>query len=226
MRVLDVGCGEGVTTRSLGTAVHPIHVLGLGPDPDELARARRATRHAAVSTAEFLCAEPDRLPLPAACVDVVFCHDLLEHLPRRAAVLREFFRVLRPGGTLSLSTVDWGRAQLRPKTVNVDAALRGRHLVYRRAGGDPFAGKRVVEWVEHAGFRDIRSRVRYHPGGSYRQLAQDIEAYLAAAIQETLQGPEGVWDQQLASAARSARMWARGDSGEFSQCWVETLATR
>lgn len=221
MRVIDVGCRDEASTRSLGTAAHPIEVLGLTWSHGDGLAARNAARRASVSTVDFVVGEPHRLPLPAGSVDVVFCHDVVEHVVAPWPVLTEFFRVLRPGGTLALSTVDWGRVKLRPRTANVDAALRGRHVLHRRAGGDPFAGRRVPEWLRRAGFHDVRSRVRYYPGGDYLALAREVEASLAAAID----GPGGL-DQQLVSAARSAWMWVRGGQGEFSQCWVETLATR
>lgn len=175
-----------------------------------------------MSTVEFVVSRPESLPLCSGVADVVFSHGLLETAVAPMAVLAEFFRVLRPGGTLALSTVDWSKARLRPRTANVDAALRGWNLLQRRLGVDPFAGRRVADWVQRAGFRDVRSRARHHADIGYLALAREVEAGLAAAIHR----PDGGPDQQLASAARSAWMWVRDGSGDFSQCWVETLATR
>lgn len=220
MRVLDIGCGDGRRTTGLGTAVHPVHVLGLDVDPRRLAEARRTGELAAVTTTDFVASAPGALAVRSASVDVVFVHELLAREPDPMALLAEIARVLRPGGVLALSTPDWGRARVKPRTANVDAALRGWHLLWRRGGGDPFAGRRVDEWVARAGFRDIRSKTRFRGGVEYRQLARTIESRLAAALDG-----EGM-DQQLASAARSAWMWVRGGQGEVSQCWVETLAVR
>ncbi|PRX44759.1 ubiquinone/menaquinone biosynthesis C-methylase UbiE [Prauserella shujinwangii] len=222
MRVLDVGCQGGTATLSLGTAVHPVHAVGVDRDHGRLAAARQSARRAAVSTVDFLAAAPHALPLPPGSVDLAFSHALLESVSSPLEVLAELARVLRPGGTLALSTADWSRAKLRPKTANVDAALRGAYLLQRRAGGNPFAGRHVADWVERAGFRDVRVRARFHAAVGYRELAHRVEERLAAAVQ----APEGERDQQLASAARSAWMWVRGGGGDFSQCWVEVLARR
>ncbi|TKG69981.1 class I SAM-dependent methyltransferase [Prauserella endophytica] len=219
MRVVDVGCGRGAITLSLGTAAHPISVLGVDADVAEVALARKSAERARVSTVDFIAACPEGLPLPSSSVDVVFSHALLEHVPQPQAVLAECARVLRPGGTLAVSTPDWSKAKLRPKTANVDAALRGRHLLHRRAGGDPFAGRHVADWVVRAGFRDVRAKARFHAEIGYRELAERVEAELAEAIHIRQ-------DQQLASAARSAWMWVRNGNGEFAQCWMEVLATR
>jgi SAM-dependent methyltransferase len=221
MRVLDVGCGLGAVTLAFATAVHPVHVLGIDPAPGQLARADVVARRRGVSSVDFVAGSADRLPLPDTAVDVVFAHALIERVPDPAHVLAELFRVLRPGGTLALSTSDWGRAKLRPRTANVDAALRGYFLLLRGSGGDPFAGRRVAERVERAGFQDVRARARHRPGLEYRELAGRVESGLAEAL-----GQPGGHNPQLASAARSAWSWARGGRGEFSQCWTELIATR
>ncbi|OQO92895.1 SAM-dependent methyltransferase [Saccharomonospora piscinae] len=222
MRVLDVGCRGAVTTASLGTATHPVHVLGLGGDPEQLRRARRANERAAVSTTSFASSRARALAVRSESVDVVYAHGVLDREPEPMVVLAEFLRVLRPGGLLALSTPDWSRTRVKPKTANVDAALRGWNLVRRREGGDPAAGRHVEDWVRRAGFRDIRSRPRFHSGNDYRGLALTIENELAGALRDAENG----MDPQLASAARSAWMWVRGGQGEVSECWVETIAAR
>lgn len=217
-RVLDVGCGPGSITLGLAPAGR---VLGVDCELGQVARARAAASLANISTVDFLAASVYRLPLADESVDVAFSHALFEHLAHPADALAELRRVLRPGGCLALSTSDWSRAELRPRTANVVAALRGHYLLRRRSGGDPFAGKRLTGYVEQAGFRVIRTRTRHRADLSYRELARYVETRLVAALNEP--GPDR---DQLASAARSAWTWARGTDGHFQQCWVELLATR
>ncbi|WP_158887627.1 class I SAM-dependent methyltransferase [Amycolatopsis anabasis] len=215
MRVLDVGCGPGSITA--GLAVTGCRVLGV----DAALSRERLVRATPSSTVDFIAASVYALPLPDGCADLVFAHALFEHLSRPAAALAELRRVLRPGGALALSTSDWSRARLRPRTANVDAALRGHYLLRRRAGGDPFAGKHLPGHVADAGFREIRTHARYRPDLTYRELATYIERRLAAAV-----ATPSPHRDQLAAAARSARAWTESTDGDFSQCWVEILATR
>ncbi|GAA5163226.1 MULTISPECIES: class I SAM-dependent methyltransferase [Amycolatopsis] len=212
MLVLDVGCGPGSITRGFVPLVGEGRVLGVDVEPRQFLRE---------STVDFVAGSVYALPVPSESVDVVFAHALFEHLGRPVEALREIRRVLRPGGTLALSTSDWSRARLRPKTVNVVAALRGHYLLRRRAGGDPFAGKHIASYAEQAGFREIHTHARFRPDMGYRELARYVESRLDAALSASSEDRD-----QLASAARSAWAWSHAGDGDFLQCWEELLAVK
>ncbi len=216
--VVDLGCGPGSITLGLAPESR---VAGLDRDAGQVELARAAARRAGRSTVDYLVASAYDLPFASGSVDVAFSHALFEHLTAPMDALAELRRVLRPGGRLALSTSDWSKARLRPKTANVDAALRGHYLLRRQAGGNPFAGRVIAEQCAAAGFTEVVSRARYRSDMSYRDLAKYVEARLEAALKGN-----GRDRDQLASAARSAWMWTRGGDGDFSQCWVEVTATR
>ena len=54
--------------------------------------------------ADIACADPEHIPLPDAAVDVVVAADVLQHMPAPDAAIREFHRILRPGGFLYITT--------------------------------------------------------------------------------------------------------------------------
>ncbi|WP_326956771.1 MULTISPECIES: methyltransferase domain-containing protein [unclassified Amycolatopsis] len=220
MWVVDLGCGPGSITLGLGAGSR---VTGVDRDAGQVAMARDSARRAGRSTVDFVVASAYALPFDDGCVDVAFSHALFEHLAAPVAALAELRRVLKPGGRLALSTSDWSKARLRPKTANVDAALRGHYLLRRRAGGDPFAGRKIADHCAAAGFAEIVSRPRYREDMTYRDLARYVESRLDAAISDPDYGRDR---DQLASAARSAWTWVRSGDGDFSQCWVELTATR
>ncbi|MGW4486009.1 class I SAM-dependent methyltransferase [Amycolatopsis sp. NPDC004368] len=196
MRVVDLGCGRGTIT------------LGFS---------------AGESTMDYFEIDPLDLPFPTSSADVAFSHALLERVPDPLAVLAELHRVLRPGGRLALSTSDWGRARLRPKTANVDAALRGYYLLLRRSGANPFAGRSIATQVSDSGFTEVITRTRHRSDLAYRDLATFVEQSLAAALAD----PAHPDRDQLTSAARSAYSWTRtAGPGDFLQCWTELTATR
>ncbi|WP_027942802.1 methyltransferase domain-containing protein [Amycolatopsis taiwanensis] len=213
LRVLDVGCGPGTITSGFTPLVGDSgRVLGVDP---------YFAQFPGESTVDFVAGSVYALPVPADSFDVVFAHALFEHLARPAEALAELRRVLRPGGRLALSTSDWSRARLRPRTANVDAALRGHYLLRRRAGGDPFAGRKVADLVSRAGFRDVNTHARFRPDMPYRALARYIETRLDEALTASTTDRD-----QLASAARSAWSWSHSGDGDFTQCWIELTATK
>ncbi len=97
-RVLDVGCGEGWFAAALSEA--GFEVVGLDVAEEPLRRARR--RHAGLDLRQV---EPDAAwPLQDASFDAVWAGEAIEHVADTAAWLSEVRRVLRPHGTLALST--------------------------------------------------------------------------------------------------------------------------
>ncbi|PYQ53355.1 MAG: hypothetical protein DMF78_09160 [Acidobacteria bacterium] len=96
-RVLDAGCG-----RSLFTEIRPawpFRIVAADVDHDLL-----ASRRAEFREIDWVVAGAHPLPFRGATFDGVFAGELIEHLAEPAAGVAEFARVLRPGGTLILTT--------------------------------------------------------------------------------------------------------------------------
>ena len=95
-RALDLGCGDGRLTRELDAA----ELTAADVSPVALARAARRLPDARVAELE-----PDApLPFDDGSFDLVLCAETIEHVRDVQLFLSEIRRVLRPGGTLALST--------------------------------------------------------------------------------------------------------------------------
>jgi ubiquinone/menaquinone biosynthesis C-methylase UbiE len=97
--IVDVGCGWGRSFELLAARFAPERMIGLDIDGAMVrAAASRCARQAlAVSLAQASAAQ---IPLPAGSVDMVFCHQTFHHLVDQERAVREFRRILRPGGLL------------------------------------------------------------------------------------------------------------------------------
>ena len=103
-RVADIGCGGGLLAESLARSGARVTAIDLSPSMIEIARLHAAGEGLAIDyrrqTAAALC------EAEAETFDVVTCMEMLEHVPEPATVVHTLAGLLRPGGSLFVSTLN------------------------------------------------------------------------------------------------------------------------
>jgi ubiquinone/menaquinone biosynthesis C-methylase UbiE len=97
--IVDVGCGWGRSFKLLHDRFGPTRLIGVDIDPEMLSASGKEVSQYDFPV-EFRLESSSRLSLPNESVDMVFSQQTFHHLVDQVGAIREFHRVLKPGGVL------------------------------------------------------------------------------------------------------------------------------
>ncbi|MGH9019823.1 MAG: methyltransferase domain-containing protein [Acidimicrobiales bacterium] len=227
-RVIDVGCGPGTITAGLARRVAPGAVVGIDREESVVSAARAA--HAGTDNLSFEVGDAYQLELLDESADVVYLHQVLQHLSDPVAALVEARRVLRVGGLVAVRDADYGEFVWAPRDARLDRWLSLYHEVTAGLGGDADAGRRLPDWVRAAGFDDLvvsastwtfataDERRWWGQLWAERVVASDFATHALAARLTTR--------EELGSIAQGFRDWVETEGGHFVVVHVEVVARR
>ncbi len=149
--VLDIGSGGGIDAFLAAQRVGPTgRVLGVDMTPAMLQRARRAAEAGGYANVTFRHGYAESLPAEDASIDVLLSNCVINLAEDKAAVFREAFRVLRPGGRLEINDMVFGGAVL--------PSLRTSAEGWSECISGALPEAEYLDLVKQAGFVDVTAR--------------------------------------------------------------------
>ena len=152
--VLDIGCGCG------GAAIHFIKkhgaksVLGIDTELLVIKRAQElALKNDVNDFVEFRCVEPGPLDIPNESVELVFSKEVFLHISNKDDLLKDIYRVLKPGGLVAVS--DWMRIDDNPPSLQMEEYIKAEGLDM-----DMISLKHYEKLLNDTGFFDITIKDR------------------------------------------------------------------
>lgn len=208
--VLDAGCGPATITTGIAQAIFPGRATAMDTAHDQLERGHRLAQGREIMNIGFVAASACEMPFADHSFDVVFAHDLMEHLCDPAQAMREFHRVLRPGGFIAVCTPDWNACSLTPHSMAVGRAIQAfRHLQQRR-NGDTAA--QLPQRLTEAGFTPLAHDEWIEEYDDTARIAEHIAAQLDHAGQF--------------HHGTALRNWAENPAARFRQSWKYATGLR
>ena len=176
-RVLDIGCGTGGIDILLVNEYRAGHVVGIDVEEPVLVESRqRAAGKGLSERLTYRLVTPGPVPFADESFDVVFSKDAMIHIPDKAALFQDVFRILAPGGIFVAS--DWMRCDANPPSEAMRTYIETEGLSFEMAPPENYRAA-----LKEAGFKDVALRDR---NAWYAELARNEYEQMKGPLYQTL----------------------------------------
>jgi ubiquinone/menaquinone biosynthesis C-methylase UbiE len=227
---LDVGCGPGNITAELAKRVGGGKVVGIDLSKEVIEAAKLDFVSSAIDNLSFEVGDVYGLDFADEEFDVVYAHQVLQHLGEPVAALIEMRRVLKPGGLLAVRDADFGAFVWSPDDPVLTHWMDVYHQITKRNHAEADAGRRLKSWVRAAGFDDLEVS-----SSNWTFQTPDERAWWGGLWADRVRLSEfarqaveygAASDDELAEIANAFQRWADDPDGVFIVVHGEVLARR
>ena len=209
--ILDVGCGTGTITVDLASLVPDGKVEGVDLAEKVLAQGRKLAESRNLSNVSFHAIDANALPFQDDHFDIVYCHQVLQHVQDPVKVLKEMRRVTRPGGIVAARDADYKSFAWYPEPLGLQKWAEVYQKAARENGGEPNAGRYLHRWAKGAGFELGDIEASWH---SWRYSGE-------RAVQFAQPWKDRVLHSNYADTARKHELASKEELEEISNAWDE-----
>jgi ubiquinone/menaquinone biosynthesis C-methylase UbiE len=148
VKILEVGCGAGLSTRYIAKK-YDVEIVGVDISEKMIDKAKK--RNKGLENAEFLVADAQKLPFEDDTFDIVFTESVVSVVPNQLKAIKEFKRVVKPGGYVGLNEVTWAKDPPK-RLLDYLSMTVGDAKMLRKEG--------YAKLLSDAGLKNITARTR------------------------------------------------------------------
>lgn len=230
-KLLEIGCGAGAVLGILGTTFSGLKVAGIDLESKQIDYARQHLSKLGLINVDLRVGDASQLPWEDNTFDHIYAIWFLEHLTNPLPVLKEALRVLKPGGTITITETDYRSIVVTPHSTDYQYLQSGLCELLLQSGGNPYIGQSLGNLLTEAGFKTVENKaLPFHYYSSQdRQKLQQFIAYINSWLAPTVpQIAEKLGKEQakLAAGLEWFRHISNQDNGAATVVIYRVFATK
>jgi ubiquinone/menaquinone biosynthesis C-methylase UbiE len=159
MKVLDMGCGSGITSGFMADYVCNGSVLGIDPSEKLIAQAELFKHENKTANLDFCVGDIYSNDLPENEFDFIYCRLLFQHLREPQKALSSLKKLLKPNGIICVVDIDDSWLMLHPEPEAMKKLVCRSAKAQEDDGGDRYTGRKLPQYLHLIGFKEIDSRI-------------------------------------------------------------------
>ena len=154
--ILEVGCGVGAQTEIIAAQNPNCQFTSIDISGESIVRAKKRLQERGIENVQLEELDVYALPPRKTLYDHIFVCFLLEHVSNPGEVLEVLYRVLKPGGTITVIEGDHGSTFFHPDDPYARKLIRGQVSLQEQRGGDANIGRKLYPLLASAKFKSVQ----------------------------------------------------------------------
>ena len=175
--LLEIGCGAGAVLGILGQTFPGLKLAGIDLEDKQIEYAQNHLNNLNLNYVDLRLGDANTLPWQDNQFDHIYAIWFIEHLSDPQRVLSEAKRVLKPGGTITVTETDYRTILVSPESFDYRYLVDSLCELLLQAKGNPYIGQSLGTLLSHSGFNQVNNQpVSFHY--AYSLNSQELKGFI------------------------------------------------